>query len=384
MRKIFIFLLVLMMVHCRERYDVPFPSPATGYLVVEGFINPAGSTVIKLSRSTKLADRGIVQETGSVLQVQGEDNSLFPLSESAGGTYNTADLQLNPAIRYRLHILTSTNKEYASSYKLPLITPLIDSITWLRQNGGLDIFVNAHDANNNIQYYKWDYDESWEFHSKYHSNTIFQTHSTDNVIDQVIAVLYDSGKNNESIYKCWQFRKSSLINIASTASLSADVVYVPLLRYPDASWELSFLYSINLKQYALSKEGYEFYRKLKKNTESLGSIFDVQPSEIKGNITCVTDPGEQVIGYVEVSTVNEKRKYISNDELPGWNYNQGCEPAKVYLNIPATAYKLYVEGYHPFGGTTANDGSIIAFSVTKAECVKCTLRGTNIKPSYWP
>ena len=42
---------------------------------------------------------------------------------------------------------------------------------------------------------------------------------------------------------------------------------------------------------------------MQKNAESLGSIFDEQPTQITGNIHSVTNPSEQVIGYVSAGTV---------------------------------------------------------------------------------
>ncbi|MEP6584804.1 MAG: DUF4249 domain-containing protein, partial [Ginsengibacter sp.] len=131
-------------------------------------------------------------------------------------------------------------------------------------------------------------------------------------------------------------------------------------------------------------EAYLFFQKIKKNTESVGSIFDAQPSEIKGNIHCLTNPAEIVIGYVDVSEEKQKRIFIKNDEVPGWGYNQFCVSAIIdnqpdsILRYGIGLYPIIPTQFGPFGG-------ILKFSATLDEnCIDCTLRGTSERPPFWP
>lgn len=151
--------------------------------------------------------------------------------------------------------------------------------------------------------------------------------------------------------------------------------------------ELSVLYSILLKQYALSNEGYEFYVKMKKNTESLGSIFDAQPSDISGNVECITDPSELVIGYVEFTTAEEKRLFIDNRDLTDWSYEQDCEYyfSNPHLNEPGVILNLVKESLVPTSiAEYLPGGGIKKFVVQKETCVDCRLKGSNVKPDFWP
>src|SRR5690606_35363898 len=89
---------------------------------------------------------------------------------------------------------------------------------------------------------------------------------------------------NEDVSVCWKYANSSTILLGSSAKLQSAVISEkPLTTIPAGHEKLAKRYSILVKQYAIDKKAYEFYSLMKKNTESLGSIFDPQPSEIRGN-----------------------------------------------------------------------------------------------------
>ena len=116
----------------------------------------------------------------------------------------------------------------------------------------------------------------------------------------------------EQVFRCWTIDTSEEIFLFSTAGLSSDVVFEnPLVHIPYASQQLSVVYSILVTQYALTKEAYEFWQNLKKNTEQLGTIFDPQPFADYGNMHCLSDPQEPVIGFISACTTQQQRIYIS-------------------------------------------------------------------------
>ena len=109
--------------------------------------------------------------------------------------------------------------------------------------------------------------------------------------------------------------------------LENDVIYLnPIAFIPGDSEKLMTKYSVMVKQYALTKEAFDFWQTLKKNTESLGSIFDAQPSQLTGNIKNVNNPEEPVLGYISAGTVQQKRIFIAKAELPNWKtkYPYSC------------------------------------------------------------
>ena len=374
---------MLLFAQCKEEYNPHIEAQTSGLLVVEGFINSGqGPTTIHLSRSSDLQDPVLKPELNALLNVEGEDGSDFPLFNNGNGEYSAAQITLDNTIKYRLHIRTTDGKEYASDFSPVKYTPAIDSVTWQKENDGVRIYANAHDPQNGTKYYQWKYEETWEIHSTYY-NTL--TYITDPQTGKPLGVTfkYPDHHADTTIYKCWNTVPSSSITLGSTEKLTSDVVFLPVQYIEPHSEKLSILYSINLRQYAISHDEYLFLQKMKKNTEQLGTIFDPQPSEISGNLHCITDPDETVVGFVEVSQEQVQRVFISNSQVPDWNYDPGCVSTQID-NIKDSVAQ-YGIGLMP---TTASKltplGGILAFYASTPPCVDCTMRGIHQKPDFWP
>jgi hypothetical protein len=377
-KKISILLLVMIAIaSCKEVYNPNINSPATGYLVVDGFINSGDSpTIITLSRTTKLVDTiETLYEYGAQVNIESDNNENYPLAEQGNGKYVSGFLSLNSNEKYRLHIITSNGKEYRSDFAAVQNTPPIDSITWKVENGGVQIYTNAHDDAGLAKYFRWTYSETWEFHSPFLQTLYYATDASG------LAIGISSGVADTAIYKCWKSQISRQIILGTTEKLIEDKIYLPIRYIQPQAEELSVLYYIDLKQYVLSKEAYQFYQKLKKNTEQLGSIFDAQPSELEGNIHSVNDPTEVVVGYVEVSQPQEKRLFINHDDLPiDWLPHIACQEQKLDADFSYPFYPQLIPT------RVAEYMGLVIKSYYAAEpiCVDCTLRGTNVRPSFWP
>lgn len=378
-------LLVLSLYCCRKPYDPPAVSTLNSFLVVEGTINSGNdSTIIKLSKTVKLNDKVTTNPVlGATVVVENDQNNNWPLSDMNGkGSYSSPSLGLSSVQKYRLKITTSDGKQYASDFMAVKPTPPIDSVGYVLQDGAVQLYVNAHDPANSTHYYRWDYDETWMFHSRWPSAYVLDT-----VTNKIVARTPD-----QNVYFCYGNDKSSNIIINSTAKLTNDVVYQsPLTKIPLTSEKVESKYSILVRQYALTPEAYQFYQNLAKNTEQLGSIFDAQPSQLKGNIHSMTDPTEAVIGYLTVTNVQTKRIFIPTSDLTSeilTVYPYDCEQD--------TAAYFDSKGLNSVQGElvarpithipTSGLGSNLppsAFLYSSSICVDCTLRGTKQKPPFW-
>ncbi|HEY4935633.1 MAG TPA: DUF4249 domain-containing protein, partial [Puia sp.] len=281
--------------------------PASGFLVVEGFINTGnGPTTITINRSSPLDSIRVIPEPGAQVEVQSEQGASFSLSETGGGNYSIDQIPIDSSQKYRIHIKTSNGKEYLSELSEVKITPAIDTVEWKAGSDLLTIYVSTHDDRNKSIYYEWYYQETWKYHSEYFSSYQY--------VNREILPRPDG----DTLFTCWNYNQSTEINLASSVNLNSDIIYqFPLntISYFTTN-RLNDRYSILVKQIVLTKEWYEWKQNLKKNTEQLGSIFDAQPSETGGNIHNVADPTEQVIGYIGCTSQTENRIFIDRSQIP--------------------------------------------------------------------
>jgi hypothetical protein len=376
------FLLLIIFGACKDKYMPNIKYPATGFLVVEGYINSGkDSTMIYLSRTSGLDSIQIFSESGAQVEVQSEQGASYPLSEQKGGRYAVDQLPIDPAQKYRLHIKTSNGKEYLSDLSEVKISPPIDSINWKTGTDLVTIYVSTHDDLKKSVYYQWSFEETWQYSSPYISNYIFDPQDPKrdslNLVPRLDAVVYNT---------CWLNNQSANINIGSSASLNADVIHeFPLqtISY-DGSNRLVNRYSILVKQTVLSKDGYEWKQKLKKNTEELGSIFDAQPSETGGNVHCITDPTEQVIGFIGCSSQTERRIFINRYELPNVFVLTGFENCSVDSVDVKKIRDIFSSGYEWVIDLIYKGNRITGVTGAPSGCIDCRVKGgVNIKPSFW-
>lgn len=362
---------ICVLASCKEEYYPKVNSSTQSVLVVEGVINSGnGPTTIKLTRTTKLDDSVKVRpELGAQLSVEGENGASFSLADgSANGSYSIAQLQLDPAEKYRLKVTTADGKQYASDYVPVIHNPPIDSVNWRRDSAGVQIYVNTHNRENSTRYYRWEYEETWEINSSYFAHPIPD--------DGIMDTLYPG----ENIYNCWKYYNSSYFILATTSQLASDVVYEkPLIKIEDGEDKLSVRYTVLVRQYALDKQGYAFYQLMKKNTESLGSIFDAQPTEITGNVHALSNAAVPVIGYVTATTIDSTRLWISKDQVPHWKPWADCSYHK-NLNPMIDDISSYISDHSWL--IYASSPSFV--SIAQGACVSCRIRGGSThKPSYW-
>jgi len=371
-----LYLLAMMaLVNCKTPYDPPLKAIQSNSLVVEGFIDGAAPTVIKLSR-TRMISAGdtarVKNELCAKVFVVDDQQNRYALVETGGGLYSSnVVLNLNPGNPYRLYINTGDNKEYVSDFVDYKQSPAIDSVGWKLKNDGIQFYVNTHDENNATRYYRWEYHETWEYHSIFPTGLQYNR-STDEVVPMA-----------EQIYTCWGDAKSNRIILGSSAKLSDDVIYqAPLVDIENHSKKMSVLYSILVKQYALDITGFNYWEAMRNNTENVGSIFDPQPNQTVGNIHSLTTPSETVVGYIGAGSSFTKRYFVYNRDMPGrWNIFPRCDE----INVTKDSTRFYFDygGLLPVSEYLTNSGAT-AYTGAAIACVDCRLEGTNVKPDFWP
>ena len=340
-------------------------------LVVEGLITNNPNNIVKLSKSLPLGDKKTAAPlSGCNVWVTDDKNGRFDLFESPKGTY-TMHAAGVAGRKYTLHINTNNsyrNRYTFQSYPVELLpVPPVDSIYYekvpLKPSGPYDntvddcqIYINTSDPDNVCKFFRWDFTETWE-----------------------IRIPFSKALNN----RCWVTEESQEINVKSTAGLSQSYIqHYPLHFITNATDRLKVKYSMLVNQFSVGEEEFSYWEKLKAMTQDIGSLYDVTPASIPNNLYCIENPSEKVLGYFSVSSVKSKRVFISDyfREQPNLYYD--CVHDTIYGNypvIPGLNVSVWILEYDY--GPGANP-AFTSITYTRG-CADCTVRGTNVKPSFW-
>lgn len=374
---------LLLLVHCKDPYTPPVKDSNLHYLVVDGTINSGAESVttFRLTHAQNINDTASIPlEENATVYVEAESGTQYQLPYTGNGYYIATGLVLLDGSNYRLHISTQSGKEYVSDYTPLKIAPPIDSVSYGLKNGGMQIWVNAHDPSANTRYYRWSFQETWEYHAEYISYMKYQA-SDSSLIDRPPAEW-------TRLFYCWHSYPSTQVLVGTSSKLSADIISQFPINYINQDDErLDILYSIQVTQSALTKEAYNYWLNLKKISEQIGSVFGPLPSEIHGNIHNIADAAEPVIGYVSASAAQQTRIFIKTPitwrhytscfadtvELPGLGTAQRPVIIRAEYNNP-NRYPLYYLDEKAMKVLTAGP-----------DCVDCLLKGgTPDRPPYWP
>jgi hypothetical protein len=380
-KKIFLVFLVgitLIPAGCIELFEPKGVQNTEGILVVEGMIMETGTT-IKLSRTVSQyneASDNYPGVYGARVHVVDNDNKIVAVAEpqiidgAASFVYVVdGEIKFTPGTKYALAIQVG-EKHYQSAFVSPVRTPEIDEISW-RQNtdGSMDIMVSTHDPENQTEYYRWSFEEDWEIRSD-----LFGAYRYEPTTGEVIQQNRYTANNR---YYCWASDKSKSIILGSSERLTEKTIKDKVIHnFPTNNTRFSYLYSILVRQYGLDKEAYMYFENLQKNIDFSGSLFAPILTEVRGNITCLSDPYEPVVGYIAVTNEVVTRIFINMEEIEGEDL-YGCESTRAYTRNQLT--DMFAAGY---GIVIYADVNFIA---ARVRCVDCTLRGgTKNKPDFWP
>lgn len=373
----------VLIVGCEKPYNQTIVNSVLNHLVVEGFINTGAtdSTFIKLSRTVTISDNITANpETKAVINVENAQGSVYTLAEIRNGTYAAPPLSLDATKQYRIRIKTSNGKTYLSDFVDVKVAPPIDSVGYAVKSNGIQLYVNTHDPANNTRYYKYTYQETWRFHTKFYTG----------YISNGVYLLPRTPEQN--INYCFSGDNSATTIINSTASYTRDVVDQFPITFVDATSEkIQVRYSILLKQEALTKDAYVYWQNMQKSTSQLGGIFDSQPSQLMGNVHNIANALEPVIGYISAGIQQQKRIFIDYADLP-----QTWATADPYGCIIDSAFNVKAQN-HPYSPLvsflilppirafaiepfTVSGGG---YSFTLPRCADCTTRGTLQTPAFW-
>jgi len=336
-------------------------------MVVEGLLtNENRANYVKISRTIPVGITGISSPlVDAHVYIRDDLNRIAVFHEKRAGYYASDSLTFRGEIgrTYTLHIMAG-GKNYESDPMLIQEVQPIDSLfAEFRYEEDViypplyeyTVYFNSYDPENNNRFFRWTYEEVWEFHLPWHYPPDYKR-------------------------ICWLTEESSEIIIKNNSTVEEAIIdRYPLLTVDNrSSNKLYQRYSILLKQYSINEDEYNYWESMKKMTEEQGGLYDPIPQSLTGNIKCVDDPAEPVLGFFSVSAVEQKRLFIDNDTI---KYPAGG-PQYCVTDTAYSINEISGLGKYVFILEFIDEGAYYLLSRFE-QCADCRLFGTNIKPDYW-
>jgi len=384
---------IIVLTQCISEFNAQLPEVLTNVPVLQGNIISDTTCVFTLTRTYPLHEAENIENDAialskAVIRITdgngGMSEPATPVSTS-GKDYASASFQirtgrLDPNLQYALQV-EFEGETYLSAFSKPLVTPGIDAVSFVQpeKDGNVIIRVSTRAEGTDTQYFMWNYIEDWETSAYFHVLGDFSTGGGGQVIISPNTKFY-----------CWKNNICKDPIVKTTANTAGNGIVSQDLCSVDATDDrFTMLYSILVSQYSISEDAYNYYDKNIILNEDMGDLFMPQPTEIRGNITCISNPDSKMIGYVNVvNNVTYKRFYIDASEISSPYFSDCIEldneqMAKRFNGINNMSY-WYVLGWRPVQ-IDGGEEKMVPKTWSQAKCTDCTYNGgTKNKPSFWP
>ena len=280
---------------------------------------------------------------------------------------------------FRLEIETVAGAKLVSEFEELLNCPDIDSVYFIREDKptndpevfieGIQFYLNLDAPDSGNTYYKFDVEETWEYHSYLPLEWYFDGKTLHHIIPR-----------DHSNQVCWSTEMINDIFILNTAELQSNAFkQFPLHFVDNTTQRLVYMYSILVRQYAISEQAHIFWDQLRMNNLEQGGLYDTQPLTVQGNLENQTNPDQSVLGYFKVSSVKTKRIFVKDVPDLEIRFQPNCSPSVLRYGL----IELIPEDYEYPVYLYINNSGIM--NLLTPECIFCELSGgSTTRPDYWP
>lgn len=397
-RIIYSALLALCLWACVEPFE-PEVGTYDSALVVDGiFSDSEEPSTVYLSSSFDYAAIEVPVVTGAQVMIEDDQGNSIVLEETKAGVYQTNPAQFRGQIgrSYRLLINTPDGNRFESDWEVMKTAPPVETIEaeymereqdnpLLKPIPGLQLYLSTSDSENNTRFYRWEFEETYQYLLRYPPFIRVEFGPTPGQgNDEIFEII---GPEFEG-FRCWKTEESRQILVATTENLTEDVVAdFPLHFVSNKTPRLAYRYSILVKQYAISKENYEFLNKVKELNQTTGSLFDAIPNEVFGNVRSSDGKNIPVLGYFSVAGVSSKRVFFDRSDTPFTSsppFGPTCLTDTIPLSFITLDRKLNSNDWILYDYHVNDNEERIGYLLSRQACTSCAGDdATNTKPDFW-
>ncbi|TXN35550.1 DUF4249 domain-containing protein [Flagellimonas hymeniacidonis] len=381
----FLILLTNMLSGCVESFDAA-TEDFESVLVIDALItNEVKHQEINLSRTFRFEEEKAGSESNALVKVVDDMQNEFIFEENNPGQYVSVSMfAAQPNVNYQLSITTSEGSIYESTPEvLPKNTPIDDLYASMETNDqnveGVAILVDTYDPEGESQYYRFDYEETYKIVAPFWN-------PLELIIENEERLFIRPVPRAQEEQVCYNTVNSVNIILGDTSGFSEDRLNRFEVRFlARDNYIIGHRYSILVRQYVISREAHIYYETLNEFS-GLESIFsENQPGFFNGNISPKNDSKEKVVGFFDVSSVDEKRIFFDHKDF----FPEDLVPAFPF-DCPITTPTgiefingVRFETTEYWANHSPEDASEGFFKVVPRICGDCTVLGSNIVPDFW-
>ena len=373
-------IVLLILAGCIKAYEPELKNNSVQKYVVQGAVSSIeGYQEVSVSLTSQVNEPKYIGVSRCQVEIIDSKNNKFLLQEYDIGKYRIwmNQEELLPDLSYKVNIITPEGEMIASSFDQmsdgPEVGDVYYEIEEIPTNNpnisdlGIRFLTNINANENQSRFYQWKLTETWEYHSEYPIEYYY-----DGQVQQISPPDY-------SQMVCWSTIPIREIFTLSTVNLSDNSYNGFRLNFVENSTSrLAVLYSLWIEQISLSQDAYTYWDQLRQNSTQDGGLYASQPIAIKGNMSNITHPEKDVLGYFQASKVSTKRIFVDPVDGLLLDFNNRCDTILLergLIEIEPRDYPAYL---------MTIDGQWTLFQMNE-ECVQCTSRGgTTVKPNFWP
>jgi hypothetical protein len=370
---------LLLLTACIKLYTPVIDSNAQNKYVISGRItNAEGWQEVQVSLSSPIESPKYLPASGCQVKVLDNKGNVFSLEEFDPGLYHVWMGQefLIPGTSYQVRVTTPDSQELESGFDQMPKGPSLDSVYYsvkevptsnpLVNQRVMQFYVNLNAIGDYSQFYKWEIEETWEYHSAHAAEFYY-----DGTFHQIIPP-------DSSNMVCWATVPVKNVFTLSTKGLSQNsYTQFPLHYVDEHSSRLTVLYSMFVSQLALGEAAYNYWEQLRINSNEQGGLYEKQPLAIKGNLVNLTNSKNEVLGYFFAASVSSRRYFYHDIEGMDLGSNKSCYEE----GLGRFGFKEFFPWEYPIWFYY----SARVVRILTTGCIDCRqLGGKTVKPDFWP
>lgn len=316
---------------CVDRIDFDIKSNPNFPIVINGFIsNKPGPYQVTVSKAFDIDSKLYLKEPINVKRMVISDNTGFSeqLFNKAQGIYSTSENGIQGVVgrNYKLEVELLDGRFYESIPDTLFSSDPIDSVYFQQvayketegtSKPGFDFYFDTSLSDKNSNRYLW------KFKGTYQIDTNPELYDTLCIEARCPKPKFCSGYKVEGSGEliqvrpcecctCWvDFYNDKILISDNQVSTSSSFAKIKASTIPINQWTFMYKVHAEIQQFGLSQQAFLFWRAIKNQNESIGSIFQPSNGKIPSNFIQTKGTDGPILGLFYAASINTKSTFIT-------------------------------------------------------------------------